>query len=71
MNTLSPDTPPAERVRDMPAMLEAVRRAVREALKQHKRAGNPIAIWQDGQVVWLAPEDIPVDDEDGVDPRGA
>lgn len=48
----------------MPAMLEAMRLAVREALQQHKRAGNPIAIWQDGQVVWLAPEDIPIDDED-------
>jgi hypothetical protein len=26
----------------------------------HKRAGNPIAVWRDGQVVWLSPEEIPV-----------
>lgn len=64
MTATTPPTSPAERVRDMPAMLEAMRLAVREALQQHKRAGNPIAIWQDGQVVWLAPEDIPIDDED-------
>lgn len=38
----------------------AVRAAVQEALRLHKRAGNPIAVWRDGQVVWLAPEDIPV-----------
>lgn len=38
----------------------AVQRAVQEALRQHKRAGNPVAVWRSGQVVWLAPEEIPV-----------
>jgi hypothetical protein len=38
----------------------AVQRAVDEALRQHKRAGNPVAVWRDGQVVWLTPEEIPV-----------
>jgi hypothetical protein len=38
----------------------AVQRAVQDALRLHKRAGNPIAIWRDGKVVWLAPEEIPV-----------
>lgn len=38
----------------------AVQRAVQEALRMHKRAGNPVAVWRDGQVVWLAPEEIPV-----------
>jgi hypothetical protein len=33
---------------------------VREALRRHKQAGNPIAVWQDDQVVWIAPEDIEV-----------
>jgi len=36
----------------------AIRRGVREALLQHKRAGNPVAIWQDGKVVWIRPEDL-------------
>ena len=35
--------------------------AVRDALREHKRRGQSIAIWQDGRVVTLAPEDIPVD----------
>ncbi len=39
----------------------ALRSAVRGALRDHKRAGNPIAVWRDGRVVWLAPEEIPED----------
>ncbi len=42
--------------------IEAVlRRTVREALLMHKRAGNPIAVWKDGRVVLIPPEEIPVD----------
>jgi hypothetical protein len=41
----------------------AVRRAVRHALRMHKRAGNPIAVWRDGRVVIIPPEEILVDDE--------
>lgn len=37
----------------------ALRTAVREALARHKRAGNPVATWRDGKVVWLKPEEIP------------
>ena len=35
--------------------------AVRNALREHKRLGQSVVIWQDGKVVTLAPEDIPVD----------
>ena len=52
--------PPAERVEDIPRILEALKQAVREALLRHKQAGNPVAIWQDDRVVWIQPEDIPV-----------
>ena len=38
--------------------------AVRDALRQHKRLGQSIVIWQDGKVVTVAPEDIPVDPAD-------
>ena len=37
------------------------REAVRDALRQHKRLGQSVVIWQDGKFVTLAPEDIPVD----------
>jgi hypothetical protein len=50
---------PAERVHDADRMLRAMQRAVREALQDHKRAGNPVAVWDNGLVVWIQPEDIP------------
>lgn len=56
------DATPLDRVEDLPRILQAMRTAVREALLRHKKLGNPVAIWRDGQVVWLSPEEIPVDD---------
>lgn len=53
---------PAERVDDLPCILEAMRQSVREALLLHKRAGNPIAVWREGAVVWVPPEEIVIDD---------
>ena len=50
-----------ERVNDLPRILEAMKRAVREALVQHKAAGNPIASWRDGRVVWIQPDELLVD----------
>ncbi|HVC95691.1 MAG TPA: hypothetical protein VND64_18500 [Pirellulales bacterium] len=43
-------------------ILAAIEFGAREALLQHKRAGNPIAVWRDGQVVWIPPEEIEVDE---------
>ena len=42
---------------------EAIIEAVRLARQEHKRAGNPVAEWRDGKVVWIAPEDIEDDVE--------
>ena len=39
---------------------KALARAVREALIRHKKAGNPVVVWQDGKIVWLKPEDIEI-----------
>lgn len=39
---------------------EALRRAVREALLRHKKLGNSIAVWRDGRVVIIPPEEIRV-----------
>lgn len=38
---------------------EAIRESVRRALLVHKNAGNPVAVWRDGQVVMLKPESLP------------
>ncbi len=45
-------------------------RAVREAAREHKRAGNPVAGWQDGRVVIVAPEDIPDFEDEPLEPAG-
>lgn len=47
---------------------EALQRGVRQALRMHKRLGNPIAVWQDNRVVWIQPEDIPDYPEEPVTP---
>ena len=48
---------------DREGMDRALARAVRQALLQHKRMGNPVAVWRDGKVVWIAPEEIVVSEE--------
>jgi hypothetical protein len=60
--TVSPT--PSERVNDLPRILDAMKRAVREALVRHKKAGNPVAAWQDDRVVWIQPEDLRLEDEE-------
>lgn len=37
---------------------EAVKRAVRRALRDHKSLSNPIAVWREGKVVILQPHEI-------------
>ncbi|MBY0522364.1 MAG: hypothetical protein K2R98_03160 [Gemmataceae bacterium] len=39
---------------------DAMSRAVQQALWEHKQLGFPIAVWQDGQVVWIPPDEIVV-----------
>jgi hypothetical protein len=40
---------------------EALAKAVRDALWRHKQLGNPVAVWREGKVVWVPPEEIPVE----------
>jgi hypothetical protein len=37
-----------------------LRLGVREALRMHKCLGNPIAVWRDGKVVIVPPEEIEI-----------
>ena len=39
---------------------KALKKAVQEALVRHKQAGNPIVVWRNGKIVWLKPEEIPM-----------
>lgn len=47
---------------DDDALIEyALAEAVRQALLDHKRTGDPVATWRDGHVVWIASDQIVVD----------
>ena len=37
---------------------EALNEAVREAVRLHKRMGQPLAVWRDGKTVWISPEEV-------------
>ncbi len=45
---------------------EVLRRAVRHALLEHKRAGNTIAVWADERVVLIPAAEIQVTDEEAL-----
>jgi hypothetical protein len=53
-----------ERFCDVEASTNAIRLGVRRALWRHKQLGQSVAVWEDGRVVILKPEDIPIDSPD-------
>jgi hypothetical protein len=48
----------SELLADHALINDAVGRAVREAVLQHARAGQPVATWQGGKVVWLPAAEV-------------
>jgi hypothetical protein len=40
------------------SLTRAMQIMVREAVLEHKAAGNPVAAWRDGRVVLLRPEEL-------------
>lgn len=36
----------------------ALEAATREAIRQHKQAGQPMVVWRDGKVVHISPEEM-------------
>ena len=57
MSSVTPTT--LDRTEDLPRIQRALSQAVQDALLVHKRAGNPVAVWRNGRVEWVAPEEIP------------
>ncbi len=45
------------------ALERIMQAAVRETLSMHKRMGNSIAVWKDGKVVIVPPEEIVIPPE--------
>lgn len=52
-----------ELLEDREVVERALRKAVQDELRIHKAMGNPVPEWRDGKVVWIPPEEIPLDDE--------
>lgn len=63
-----PSSEVAQILAEAEKMEAAVQAAVRDALIQHKRAGNPIAVWENNQVVWIEPEQIEIPEEPNATP---
>ncbi len=36
----------------------ALKKAVRKVVEQHKKAGRPLAIWQNGKTVRISPDSL-------------
>ena len=41
-------------------LLKSINKAIYEALERHRKLGESIAIWEDGKVVIVPPEKIPL-----------
>jgi hypothetical protein len=48
----------------------ALRAGVRRALMRHKRLGESVAVWRDGQVVIVPPEQINIPDAESTNGSG-
>jgi hypothetical protein len=47
-------------IADRDRITQAFAEGVKDALKLHKLAGNPVAVMKAGNMVWLRPEEITV-----------
>jgi hypothetical protein len=48
---------------DREAMTRGFQAAVQQALREHKEAGNSVAVWRDGRVVIVSAEEIVLPEE--------
>ncbi len=55
----------SEILSDPTVLVQAVREAVQDAIQRHKQMGLPMAIWKDGHVTWVAPEELERMPEEG------
>jgi hypothetical protein len=59
---MAKDTPNvAEILKQGKAIEDAVRRGWRDAVVLHKKLGQPMVVWKDGEVVWVSPEELDPD----------
>jgi len=50
-------------IRESTLVDEAIRLAIQDAMRLHKKLGDPVVGWKDGQVVWVPADQIELDEE--------
>ena len=50
----------SERMKNNDRLLNAMDKAVHDALRVHKLLGQPIVVWEDGKVKIIPPDQIPL-----------
>ena len=45
----------AQRLNDLDKVQEVLKQAAHQAIAEHRRAGQKIAVWRNGEVVWEEP----------------
>jgi hypothetical protein len=45
---------------DVDVVKTAMQAGINAALLKHKKMGESICVWRDGKVLWIAPEDIKI-----------
>ena len=56
--------------RDGTAIERAIVASFAETIRRHRMTRTPLAIWKDGRVVMMDPDEVPIPDVDAV-PKGA
>ena len=59
----------SELLSDPGVVLQAAREAAADAIQRHKQMGLPLAVWKDGAVAWVAPEELENPQEDSRRPE--
>jgi hypothetical protein len=55
------DDPISKILHDPKKVTQIIQAGIKDALMKHKQAGNPICEWRDNKIIWISPEQIPVD----------
>jgi hypothetical protein len=48
----------SEILSDPTVVVQAATEARQDAIQRHKQMGLPMAVWKDGAVAWVAPEEL-------------
>ncbi len=48
----------SEILSDPTVVVQAANEAAEDAIQRHKQFGLPLAVWRDGNVAWVAPEEL-------------